>query len=87
MNGRLLIRVIKKLPSSEQSSKGKRKTISTQTDKISQQPENWENRNDPDLIDHNSSKMTDPFYVSLNFSPLINISTGMHSSKEVKILC
>lgn len=40
-----------------------------------------------DIINHNSSKMTDPFYVSLNFSPLINISTGMHSSKEVKILC
>ena len=25
-------------------------SISTQTDKISQQPENWENRNDPDLV-------------------------------------
>jgi hypothetical protein len=24
--------------------------ISQQTDKISQQPENWENRNDPDLV-------------------------------------
>ena len=37
-----LIRVITKLPNSEQSYKGK--------DKISQQPENCENRNDPDLV-------------------------------------
>ncbi len=35
---------------SEQSSKGKAKLISIQTDKISQQPENWENRNDHDLV-------------------------------------
>jgi hypothetical protein len=28
---------------------GKAKLIS-QTDRISQQPENWENRNDPDLV-------------------------------------
>jgi hypothetical protein len=33
------------LPNSEQSSKGKVKT-----DKISQQPENCENRNDPGLV-------------------------------------
>jgi hypothetical protein len=39
------IRVITKLPNSEQSYKGKVKT-----DKISQQPENCENRNDPDLV-------------------------------------
>ena len=39
------IRVITKLPNSEQSNKGKVKT-----DKISQQPENCENRNDPDLV-------------------------------------
>ena len=39
------IRVITKLPNSEQSSKGKVKT-----DKISQQPENCENRNDPGLV-------------------------------------
>ena len=35
-----LIRVIKKLPNTEQSSKGKGKTHKS-TDKISQQPENW----------------------------------------------
>jgi hypothetical protein len=29
--------------------KGKAKLTSQQTDKISQQPKNWENRNDPDL--------------------------------------
>ena len=29
---------------------GKSKLISIQTDKISQQPENCENRNDPDLV-------------------------------------
>jgi hypothetical protein len=28
----------------------KAKLISQQTDKISQQPENWENRNGPDLV-------------------------------------
>jgi hypothetical protein len=39
------IRVITKLPNSEQSYKGKVKT-----DKISQQPENSKNRNDPDLV-------------------------------------
>ena len=43
------IRVITKLSNTEQSSKGK-ELISQQTDKISQQPENWENRNGPDLI-------------------------------------
>jgi hypothetical protein len=31
-------------------SKGKSKLIIIQTDKISQQPENCENRNDPDLV-------------------------------------
>jgi hypothetical protein len=30
--------------------KGKAKLISIQTDKISQQPENWKNRDDPDLV-------------------------------------
>ena len=46
------IRVITKLPNTEQSSKGKGKTHnkSTNTDKIIQQPENWENRNGPDLV-------------------------------------
>jgi hypothetical protein len=40
------IRVITKLPNSEQSYKGKVKTHN----KISQQPENCENRNNPDLV-------------------------------------
>ena len=44
------IRVITKLPNSEQYYKGKSKLIIIQTDKISQQPENCENRNDPDLV-------------------------------------
>ena len=39
-----------KLPNFEQSYKGKVKLIIIQTDKISQQPENCENRNDPDLV-------------------------------------
>ena len=30
--------------------KGKAKLINQQTDKISQQPKNWENRNGPDLV-------------------------------------
>ena len=30
--------------------KGKAKLINQQTDKISQQPENWENCNGPDLV-------------------------------------
>jgi hypothetical protein len=30
--------------------KGKAKLTSQQTDKISQQPENWKNRNGPDLV-------------------------------------
>jgi hypothetical protein len=41
------MRVITKLPNTEQFSKGKAKLISQQTDKISQQPEN---RNGPDLV-------------------------------------
>jgi hypothetical protein len=47
----LQIRVITKLPNSEQSYKGKIKThnyINRQNQ--SQQPENCENRNDPDLV-------------------------------------
>ena len=42
---KIYIRVITKLPNSEQSYKGKVKT-----DKISQQTENCENRNGPDLV-------------------------------------
>jgi len=41
---------IKNLPNSEQSYKGKVKTHKL-TDKISQQPENCENRNDPEEFD------------------------------------
>jgi hypothetical protein len=36
--------------SNKGNNKGKPKLISIQTDKISQQPENCENRNDPDLV-------------------------------------
>ena len=45
----LTINVITKLPNIEQSSKGKGKTHKS-TDKISQQPENWENHNGSDLV-------------------------------------
>ena len=45
-----LIRVITKLPNSEQSYKGKVKTHKYINSKISQRPENCENRNDPDLV-------------------------------------
>ena len=44
------IRVITKLPNSEQSYKGKVKTHKYMNRQISQQPENYENRNDPDLV-------------------------------------
>ena len=44
------IRVITKLPNSEQPYKGKVKTHKYIKKKISQQPENCENRNDPDLV-------------------------------------
>ena len=37
-----------------------------------------------DLIDHIVNKMTDPFDVALHPTPLINISTGMHASREVQ---
>ena len=44
------IRIITKLPNIEQSSKGKGKTHKSINSKISQQPENWENCNGPDLV-------------------------------------
>jgi hypothetical protein len=37
-----------------------------------------------DLIDHIRYKMTDLFDVALHPAPLINISTGMHASKDVQ---
>ena len=46
----LSIRVITKLPNSEQSYKGKVKTHKFINRQISQQPENCENRNAPDLV-------------------------------------
>ena len=49
----LLIKVITKLPNSEQSYEGKVKTHNYINRQISQQPENCENcknRNDPDLV-------------------------------------
>jgi hypothetical protein len=44
------IRVITKLPNSEQSYTGKVKTHNYKNRQISQQPENCDNRNDPDLV-------------------------------------
>jgi len=44
------IRVITKLPDTEQSAKGKGKNHKSTNRQISQQPENWENRNGPDLV-------------------------------------
>ena len=44
------IKVITKLPNSEQSYKGKVQTHNYINRQISQQPENCENRNDPDLV-------------------------------------
>jgi hypothetical protein len=38
------------IPNTEQSSKGKGKTHKSTNRQISQQPENWENRNGPDLV-------------------------------------
>ena len=49
-NNELFIRVITKLPNSEQSYRGKVKTHNYINRQISQQPENCENRNDPDLV-------------------------------------
>jgi hypothetical protein len=46
----LIIRIITKLPNTEQSSKGKGKTHKSTNRQISQQPENWENRNVPELV-------------------------------------
>ena len=48
--GTLFIRVITKLPNSEQSYKGKVKTHKYINRHSSQQLENCENRNDPDLV-------------------------------------
>ncbi|CAC5408182.1 unnamed protein product [Mytilus coruscus] len=43
-----------------------------------------DNQQVSDLIDYIINKMTDPFDVTLHPIPLINISTGMHASKEVQ---
>jgi hypothetical protein len=51
------IRVITKLPNSEQFYKGKVKTHKYINRQISQQPENCENRNDPDLVQAFSKEM------------------------------
>ena len=61
----LEIKVITKLPNSEQSYKGKVKTHNYIKDKISQQPENCENRNDPDLVQAFLKKYIDIFVVTL----------------------
>jgi len=44
------VRVITKLPNSEQSSKGKGKTHKYRNRQNQSTTENWENRNDPDLV-------------------------------------
>ena len=44
------IRVITNYRTPNNLTKGKSKLIIIQTDKISEQPENCENRNDPDLV-------------------------------------
>jgi hypothetical protein len=44
------IRLITNYRTPNNLQKGKSKLLITQTDKISQQPENWENCNDPDLV-------------------------------------
>ena len=46
----IVVMVITKLSNSEQSSKSKVKTHKYINRQISQQPENCENRNDPDLV-------------------------------------
>jgi hypothetical protein len=51
------IRVIKKLPNSAQFYKGKVKTHKYINRQINQQPENCENRNDPDLVQAISKEM------------------------------
>ena len=51
------IRVITKLPNSKQFYKGKVKTHKYINRQISQQPENCENRNDPDLVQAISKEM------------------------------
>jgi len=48
--GHVRIRVITKLPNPEQSYKGKVKTHKYINRQISQQLENCENRNDPDMV-------------------------------------
>jgi hypothetical protein len=45
--------------------KGKAKLICIQTDKISQQQENWKNRNDPDLVQAFPKK----WWVESDFTP------------------
>ena len=37
-----------------------------------------------DMIDHVTTKMTDPFDVTLHPPKLVNISTGMHATKDVQ---
>jgi hypothetical protein len=82
------IRVITKLPNTEQSSKGK-ELISQQTDKISQQPENWENRNGPDLVQVFPKK----WWVESNFTapnlrlPLRLKGSGCHYNSIFIVLC
>ena len=49
-NNTIRIRVITKLPNTEQSSKRKVKTHKSTNRQISQQPENWENHTGHELV-------------------------------------
>jgi hypothetical protein len=70
----MLIRVITKLPNSEQYYKGKVKTYNYINRKISQQPENCENRNEPGLVQAFLKK----WWVESDFKAM-NISLHMNS--------
>jgi hypothetical protein len=73
--GHFRIRVITKLPNSEQCYKGKVKTHKYINRQISQKPENCENRNDPDLVqafggglNHILKRQTSRFHYGSEFS-------------------
>ena len=57
---------------------GKSKLISIQTDKISQQPENFENRNDPDLVQAFLKK----WWVESDFKAPKRLCIYVHSIKR-----
>jgi hypothetical protein len=86
----LHIRVITKLPNN--LPKGKAKLICQQTDKISQQSENWENRNDPDLVQAFPKKWwVESKLTALNLPPYLfvyeknNINKLLYKERNRKI--